>query len=199
MSLDEDRRWLYFSQSFSDRMCKICEMCAYSSGPSKGTFSTRTCQNTSHPSHLLKQHANSNCYQRLDLMITGVKKINLNKKQMNQLYIRKCIYSIDYMVSKNMVLSDNYRDLMKFTAYTFEDLITKQYLDTCPKNATYISNTTESIIDAVNFYFQSNTLTKINGTGFKPLYADETENSFHKECLSMFVTHFSQDSKELAS
>ena len=89
------------------------------SEPSKGAFSTRPCQNTSHISHEFKQHANSNRHQRLQKKLTttsvyvqiiiGIEKINLDKKRhVNQLYIRKCSHTIYYVISKNMVLSWNY-------------------------------------------------------------------------------------------
>ena len=59
-------------------------MYPYSSGPSKGAFSTRPCQNRLHPSHKSKQHANSNRHRRqekklssngISVYITGVKKL----------------------------------------------------------------------------------------------------------------------------
>lgn len=91
-----------------------------------------------------------------------------------------------------MALSNNSGDL--FIANTLEEPIMKQYLDHCPKNATYISNTwAESIVDAINFNVETKTSTEINDATFISSYADETENSFHKEYFSMFVTYFSLD------
>lgn len=64
-----------------------------------------------------------------------------------------------------MTLSDNYGDLIKFIARTLEEPITKQCLDTCPKNATYISNiSAESVVDAMNFYYETKTLTYLSTT-----------------------------------
>ena len=40
MISNEDHRWLYFSQSFKGWMCTICEIYPYSSGSTKGAFST---------------------------------------------------------------------------------------------------------------------------------------------------------------
>ena len=95
---DEDLRWLYFSQSFKDWMCKICGMYPCSSEPSNGALSRTLCQNTSHTSYGFEQYANSNLDQRLekklttngvyvyDQIITAIEKINLNKKHhVNQL------------------------------------------------------------------------------------------------------------------
>ena len=87
-----------------------------------------------------------------------------------------------------MALSNNSGDL--FIAYTLEEPIMKQYLDNCLKNATFISNTwAESIVNAINFNVETKASTEINDASFISLYADEAENSFPKECFSMFVTH----------
>ena len=49
----------------------------------------------------------------------------------------------------------NYGDLITFMAQKLEEPIMKQYLETCPKNATYISNATaESLVVTINFYFE---------------------------------------------
>ena len=92
---------------------------------------------------------------------------------------------------KNLALTDNYGDLITFIAQKLDEPIPKQYLKTCPKNATYLSNTTaKSMVDAMNFYFKSKSLTEINKCKFITLYADEAENSSHKECFAMFVTYY---------
>lgn len=97
-----------------------------------------------------------------------------------------------------MALSNNSGDL--FIAYTLEEPIMKQYLDHCPKNATYISNTwAESIVDAINFNVETKTSTEINDASFISSYADEAENSFNKEYFSMFVTYFSQNTKDVVT
>ena len=46
-------------------------------------------------------------------------------------------------------------------------------------------------MDAMNFYFESKNLKDINEAQFITLYADEAENSSHKETFSMFVTYYS--------
>ena len=92
---------------------------------------------------------------------------------------------------KNLALTDNYGDLITFIAQKLDEPIPKQYLKTCPKNATYLSNTTaKSMVDAMNFYFKSKSLAEINKCKFITLYADEAENSSHKECFAMFVTYY---------
>ena len=82
-----------------------------------------------------------------------------------------------------------YGDLITFIEQKLKKPITKQYLDTYPNNATYISNTAESMVDAMNFYFESKNPAKINGSNLITLYADEAESSSHKEYFAMFVTY----------
>ena len=69
----------------------------------------------------------------------------------------------------------------------------KQYLNSCPKNTTYLSNATvESLLNAMNFYYESENLKKIFDAPFLCLYADEAKNSSHKECFAaMFLTYYS--------
>ena len=101
---------------------------------------------------------------------------------------------------KTLVLTDNYGDLITFIAQKLEEPITKQYLQTCPKNATYISNTAvESMVDTMNFYFESKSLTEINKSNLIKLYAHEQENSSHKECFAMFVTYYSNKAQKIVT
>ena len=56
------------------------------------------------------------------------------------------------MIQKNIALSENYGDMMSFIAVKLSEPITKQYLETCPSNATYTSYTSaESLVDAIIF------------------------------------------------
>ena len=117
---------------------------------------------------------------------------NINRQYINKLYLSKCIDSVFFMIKKHWPLTDNYGDLMNFLANIIQEPITKQYLNSCPKNATYLSITTaESLLDTMNFYYESENLNKIHDAPFLCLYADEAENSSHKECFEMFLTYYS--------
>ena len=65
-SYEDDYQWLYFSHTKRGWMCKICEVCPYSGGSSKGAFSTRPCLNTSHPNHVFKKHEKSARPEKLE-------------------------------------------------------------------------------------------------------------------------------------
>ena len=105
--------------------------------------------------------------------------------------MRKSIHSKNYKIKENLALTDNCGDLITFIAQKLEELITKQYLETCPKNATYIRNTTaESMVAGMNFFFETKILVEINESNIIPLYPDEAENLSHKECFAMFPTYY---------
>ena len=102
------------------------------------------------------------------------------------------------MIKKYWPLTDNYVDLINFLANRIQEPITKQYLNSCPKNTTYLSNTTaKSLLDAMNFYYESENLNKICNTPFVCLYADEAENSSYKKCFAMFLTYYSVSNRRV--
>ena len=59
------------------------------------------------------------------------------------------------MIKKHWPLTDNYGNLINFLANRIQEPIKKQHLNSCPKNATYLSNTTaKSLLDTMNFYYE---------------------------------------------
>ena len=63
-----------------------------------------------------------------------------------------------------------------------------QYLDSCPKNVTHKSNTSvESLLDAMNAFFEMKNLDDIKDAQFLTIYADEAENSSHRETFAIFL------------
>ena len=96
--------------------------------------------------------------------------------------MRKFIHTIYFMIQINIALSENFSDMMNFIAEKLAEPITKQYLETCPSNATYNSYTSaDSLVDAINFYFESKMLKDIYDAQFLTLYADESKNASHNE------------------
>ena len=108
------------------------------------------------------------------------------------MYLGKCIHTLFFMVKKHMGLTDNYGDKIKFIAEELEEPITWQYLQNCPRNATYVSNRlAKSLLDAVNSYYKAHQLKEIREAPFFSLTTDEAENSSHKECSLIFITYYS--------
>ena len=73
----------------------------------------------------------TNDFPIYDEIIMGVEKNNLNKKHTGYLYFRQCIHRIDFMICKNVPLSENYGDMMNYIASKLDEPITKQYLESC--------------------------------------------------------------------
>ena len=95
------------------------------------------------------------------------------------------------MVKKHMALTDYYGDTIKFIAKKLEKPITSQYLQTCPRNAKYVSKkSAESMLGAMNSYYELHQLKEIREASFFSLTAEEAENSSHK-CFSVFITYYS--------
>ena len=87
------------------------------------------------------------------IALVASKAQNMNRQYRNKLYLSKCIHSKFFMIKKHGSLTDNYGDLVIFLATRMQEPITKQYLNSCPKNATYLSNATaKSFLDTMNFY-----------------------------------------------
>ena len=82
---------------------------------------------------LKKQQLGTCALSVYDQLIVGTERINLNKKHTNQLYMRKCVRTINFLIMKNIAISENYRDMINFIATKLEEPITKQHLETCRK------------------------------------------------------------------
>ena len=83
-------------------------------------------------------------------------------------------------------------DLIRFFATELQAPITKQYLNTCPKNAAYTSTTAaDSLLDAINIYFEKLNMRETKASRLLCLYADEAESSSDMETFSMVLTYLS--------
>ena len=123
---------------------------------------------------------------------------NVNRQYVNKLYLSRCTDSIFFMIKKHWPLTDNYGSLINFLANRIQEPITKHYLNSCPKNTTYFSNTTaKSLLDTINFYYEIENLNKTHDTPFLCLYADKAENSSHKELFAMFLTYYSVSDRQV--
>ena len=88
-------------------MCKICEMYPTTGGRSKGAFSTRPTSDTALSGRSMSTHDNSEWHKRLEMKYfayseeNAFKKMSKNaestvrkKRQVNSLYLRKCIHML---------------------------------------------------------------------------------------------------------
>ena len=186
---ENDFPWLYYSHAQHGWMCKICEKYPYNAGPARSPFSVRPCVNTEHPTHAFKQHEKSGRHQRLEKKLyksenelsEALERVELravDKAKVNTLYITKCIHAIHYLIRKNIAVNADYADLIRFFATELQEPTTKHSLNTCPKNATYTTTTAaESLLEAINIYFEKLNVREIKEARFLCLYADEAESS----------------------
>ena len=200
---ENDFPWLYYSHAQHGWMCKICEKYPYNAGPARSPFSVRPCVNTEQPTHSFKQHEKSGRHQRLEKKLyksenelkEALQRAELSlveKAKVNTLYVTECIHTIDYLIRKKIVVNTNYVDLIRFFATELQEPITKQYLNTSLKNATYTSTTAaESLLDAMNIYFEKLNMREIKEARLLCLYGDEAESSSHKVNFSLFLTYLS--------
>ena len=77
------------------------------------------------------------------------------KRQVNSLYLRKCIHTLFFLIQHRLALTNNYKDLIDFASNKLHESIIKQYPDSCQKNATYKSKASvESLLNAINIFFE---------------------------------------------
>ena len=181
-------------------MCKICEMYPTTGGRSKGAFSRRPTSDTAHSGRSMSTHGNKEWHQRLEMKYLAYSEENafkkmsknaesavLKKRQVNSVYLRKCIHMLFFLIQHRFGLANNYEDLIDFACNKLHEPIINQYLDSCPKNAMYKSNTSlESLLDAMNTLFEMKNLDDIKDAQFLTIYVDEAENSSHREHLLYF-------------
>ena len=97
------------------------------------------------------------------------------------------------LIQHRFALTNNYEDLIDFASNKFHELIINQYLDSCSKNATYKNKIiVESLLDAMNTFFEMENLDDTKDAQFLTIYADEAENSSHRETFAIFLTYFSE-------
>ena len=95
------------------------------------------------------------------------------------------------MIKKHWPLTDNYGDLINFVANRIREPITKQYLNSCPKSATYLRNTTaESLLDTMNFYYESENVNEYVTLSSFAFMLTKLGTRL-TECFAVFLTYYS--------
>ena len=89
------------------------------------------------------------------------------KRQVNIYCLRKCIHILFFLIQHRFALTNNYEDLIDIASNKLHEPIINRCLDSCPKYAKYKSNT-------------------IKDAQFLAIYANEAENSSHRETFAIF-------------
>ena len=203
--------WLYFSHKHSGYMCKLCDVYfgdnPVSSGGSRGAFSHRGVVFGDNPGKRLRRHVASRQHKEA---VSAMANLRINealdkandetrgaKEQANKLYVSKLISIVHFLARNNLAVKFLYPKFIDFLANELEEPIMKQYLETCPKNATYTSHETcDSLISALNEYFRKDTEERLKRATDLVLFADESMSSARKEMLGVFISSFDDNTKQ---
>ena len=109
-----------------------------------------------------------NILQRMKHYMPKNAESNLCKKRQVNIYcLRKCIHILFFLIQHRFALTNNYEDLIDIASNKLHEPIINRCLDSCPKYAKYKSNT-------------------IKDAQFLAIYANEAENSSHRETFAIF-------------
>ena len=98
------------------------------------------------------------------------------------------------MGKHNLPIKELYPTLLHFLAFDLEEPITKQYLENCPKNATYKSHdTADSLISTLNKFIKKKTDTKLRNASDVVIFADEALSVARKEMMRIFLSCYKED------
>ena len=154
--------WVYYSQVAHGYMCKICEVfygkLPVSTGRGRGTWSHDAVIFHGNAGKKLRSHVKLKPHTYAILAITSTRLIKPCRVLV--VFRRKQISMklSTFWQKHNLPIKELYPALLHFLAFDFEKPITKQYLENCPKNATYDSHTTaDSLISALNKFIKKQT------------------------------------------
>ena len=95
------------------------------------------------------------------------------KTNINEMCVSKLIKIVHFLEKHNLPIKELYPALLHFLAFDLEEPITKQYLENCPKNATYDSHATaDSLIPALNKFIKKEIDTKLRNASDVVIFAD---------------------------
>ena len=111
------------------------------------------------------------------------------KTNINEIYVSKLIKIVHFLGKHNLPIKELYPALLHSLAFNLEEPITKQYLENCPKNATYKSHdTADSLISTLNKFIKKKTDTKLRNASDVVIFADEATSVARKEMMGIFLS-----------
>ena len=121
------------------------------------------------------------------------------RAEANLLYITKLVRIVHFLARHNLAVKELFTPMIEFLAFELEEPIIKQYLKTCPKNASYDSHQTcDSLIGSINDYFQQQTDLRLQRAVDIAIYADESTSAARKEMMGIFISCLDEDQNEFA-
>ena len=123
---------------------------------------------------------------------------NDNKMQnINKMHASKLIKIVHFLGKQNLPIKELYPALLYFLAFNLEEPITKQYLENCPKNATYGSHATaDSLIFALKEFIKKQMDTKLRNASDVVTFADEGTSVARKKVMGIFLSCYNGDNQK---
>ena len=133
---------------------------------------------------------------RIDEALSGPCGIQ-EKTNINEMYVSKLIKIVHFLGKHILPIKKLYPVLLYFLAFDLEEPITKQYLENCPKNATYDSyDTVDSLISALSEFIKKETDTKLRNASDVVTFADEATSVATKEMMGIFLSCYNENDRE---
>ena len=113
------------------------------------------------------------------------------------MYVGKLVRIVHFLARNNLPVKSLYPKMIDFLSNELEEPILKQYLDNCPKNASYTSHETcDSLIGSLDSFLWKQTNDRIERSADIVLFADESSNAARSEMLGVFVSTYDEKEKE---
>ena len=168
--------WLYYNQSERVYMCKVCEVyygnSPHSSGSNRGAWSHVGVKFNNNLGKKIRRYKKSSYLNKAVLAIMNLKiqdtieksdEEEENRKSANKMYVGKLIKIIHFLARNNLSVKSLYPKMIEFLSEELEEPIRKQYLDYCPKSATYTSHETcDSLLSSLDSFLWEQTRNKID-------------------------------------
>lgn len=116
---------------------------------------------------------------------------NLKKTKFNRKLISKFLKILYFMIKKQWAVSENFESVQRcFLGENLDDEEIRKHLQTCGKNATYLSHiSVESLIESISMFLEQELLTELTCADFFTLIADESTDEAQREQLGLIVRY----------
>ena len=171
---------------------------------SRGAWSHKGVVFKENPGKKLRRHGKSNSHKKAILAEANLtieesiaSKNNEERAHANELFVGKLVQIVHFLSRNNLALKRLYPKFVEFLSSELQEPIIKQYLDTCAKNATYISHETcDSLIHSLDNYFLTKPSEHIKKCDDIVIYAEESTPAARKEMVGIFLAIFDKMDKK---
>ena len=191
-------------------MCKICEIfygpSPCPSGGNRGAWPHVGVIFNDNARKKLRRHDKSQPHLRAVNAMTNLRIEDMlgskdndteSRNEANQLYVGKLVRVVHFLARNSLPVKSLYTKMIDFLANELKEPIIKQYLQNCPKNATYKSHETcDSLISSLDSFLWQKTDERLQRSADIVLFADESSNAARSEMLGVFISSFDEETKQ---